>query len=464
MLDSFLKRSSIEPFITEAYRPSRLRGDAPRPNARRITAYDWERPLAVYPQVRKGVILKIHRTLLFIFAIAIVFFFTNSQAAFGQQKSRLQPSKKVKRADPIHHKAIPRPNSPRPNAGLNSPNGPSSPSLPLWTYNVVAGQDNNNYSGTIVGRSPFNNGKRTTTIQAYLVPVIFNFSDGSVQDPTAFDPCAGDTVVDLVQKSPMFQTTDFTFTDANGNNPVDVGTTQYADAFQRANFWQYVSPNSNLITPYHTILNLNNVLGQVVQVPAADGYIIGGSCQSGEIDYFWWDNYVTTTLIPALESQGTGVGPGSVPIFIFDSVVMNYNGSTAFGDHGAYYDSSNSLQTYVVADFDTSGEWQDLYVSDVYVLSHEVAEWMNDPDTGNPTPGWTNPADGSCDNNYEVGDAFFGSPPLSPPVTMPNGFSYNLQELAFFSWFYDQDPSIAAGGMYSDGGSFTSDAGAACTP
>lgn len=38
---------------------------------------------------------------------------------------------------------------------------------------------------------------------------------------------------------------------------------------------------------------------------------------------------------------------------------------------------------------------------------------------------------------------------------MPNGVTYHVQELAFFSWFFGQIPSHAAGGEYSDNGSFS---------
>ena len=48
-----------------------------------------------------------------------------------------------------------------------------------------------------------------------------------------------------------------------------------------------------------------------------------------------------------------------------------------------------------------------------------------------------------------------------PPVTMPNGFTYHLQELAFFSWFFGA-PSVAVNGWYSDNNTFKTDAGAPC--
>jgi hypothetical protein len=42
------------------------------------------------------------------------------------------------------------------------------------------------------------------------------------------------------------------------------------------------------------------------------------------------------------------------------------------------------------------------------------------------------------------------------------GFTYHPQELAFFSWFYHQTPSLGVNGWYSDQGTFKKFA-ASCT-
>jgi hypothetical protein len=47
-------------------------------------------------------------------------------------------------------------------------------------------------------------------------------------------------------------------------------------------------------------------------------------------------------------------------------------------------------------------------------------------------------------------------------VAMPNGVMYMPQELAFFSWFYRQSPSIGINGWYSDNGTFRTGAGPVC--
>ena len=86
---------------------------------------------------------------------------------------------------------------------------------------------------------------------------------------------------------------------------------------------------------------------------------------------------------------------------------------------------------------------------------------MGDPFGNNPTPAWGGSAQvvGACQNNLEVGDPLTGTD--APPIVMPNGFTYHLQELAFFSWFFGA-PSVGIHGWFSDNGTFLTDAGPVC--
>ena len=317
----------------------------------------------------------------------------------------------------------------------------SATTIPLWNYSLVSPLDNNTYSGQMVGRSPFYHGYRSISIQSYLIPVELTFSDGTVLDPTTSNACLGATTLSVVQGSPIFQTTDWIM------NGVDVGTTQYIDGFQRANFWSDVSVAGN---SYHNALVLNTAAKIRVSVPAADGGAQVFFCNEGQIDINWWDALVENTILPSLVSQG--IGPTSVPIFLFDSVEMCDPFSTGscgiLGYHNAFT-PNGVFQSYSVSDFDNSG----LYGGDISVLSHEVGEWMDDPTTANPTPAWGNIGQVSgCQNNLEVGDPLTGT--FFPPVTLGN-FTYDPQELTFFSWFYRQSPSIGTGGVFSNNGTFT---------
>jgi len=336
--------------------------------------------------------------------------------------------------------------------------------LPLWSYNVVSPLDGKNYQGAMVGRSPFFNGHRTTPIQVYLIPVILTFADtGTVFDPTIFDSCLGDSVVNLVQNSPIFNSADYVM------NGADVGSNQYLDAFQRANFWSYVSTTGN---SYHTQLNVTVLPTQNLTVPAANGVTNVNpvnNCAYGEMDGGWWDPSTfggtgpnqAQNLIAALAPQG--VGPNNLPLFVFNAVSM-YIGDVSqccvLGYHGAY---SNPVQTYSAEGIDSSGN----FGGDVSTMSHEIGEWMDDPVITNPVPLWGHIGQqNGCQSNLEVGDPTSPNNPDSPPynpylVTM-NGFNYTLQELTFFSWFYRQSPSIGSGGLYSDNTTFTTGAGAVC--
>jgi hypothetical protein len=53
------------------------------------------------------------------------------------------------------------------------------------------------------------------------------------------------------------------------------------------------------------------------------------------------------------------------------------------------------------------------------------------------------------------------SEPIPPAVTMPKGYRYQPQGLAFFSWLYGA-PSVSAGGLFSDNSTFKTVAGAVC--
>jgi hypothetical protein len=339
----------------------------------------------------------------------------------------------------------------------------SGTSIPMWNYSIKSPLDNNTYSGTMVGRSPFFHGARTTNVPTIIVPLKIVFSGGATFDPTATDSTCSPsgTPLSLTQKSPLFTALDITM------GGVDMGVTQYVDAFQRANFFTEVSPTG---ARYHTALSPLTTLPVVtVNVPAADGSVFSttsfGGCGGtlGVMNINWFDPQVTGTIIPSL--AGSGVGPTNFPIFLMKNVVMT-SGTPSFpsnccilGYHGAFSNGGSPLQTYSPVDYDTSGMFSG--VSTVTAMSHEIAEWMDDPAGNNPTPLWGHIGQVSgCQGNLEDGDPLSGTE--FPALLAANGVTYHMQELAFFSWFYRQVPSIGVNGWFSDNNTFTSDAGPAC--
>ena len=331
--------------------------------------------------------------------------------------------------------------------------------IPMWDYSITSPLDGVQYSGTMVGRSPFFHGARTTNVPTVIVPVEIVMPDGGVFDPTVPDPTclpspSGTTALALVQQSPVLQPATYTL------GGTIVGTTQYSDAFQRSNFWTNVSATGDR---YHTMLSPVTTIGKItVNVTAANGmtYASGGCGQIGVMDINWWQTYVESNIIPSLRT----VNPTIMPAFVFYNVVMaqgttSLTGSSCciLGYHSAF---GTPVQTYSIADFDATTLFGPAS-SAISALSHEVAEWMDDPLGTNLTPAWGNIGQATaCQNNLEVGDPLSGT--FFPSLVMSNGVTYTPQELAFFSWFYRQSPSMGVKGWYSDNGTFTTGAGPVC--
>lgn len=350
----------------------------------------------------------------------------------------------------------------------------TGPALPTWQYEVISPVNGVEYTGYIVGTSPFSRGGRTTTVPVILVPFIVQFTNTTTGFTTTFDPStapdsgctAGETAMSLVENSPIFQSLPWNL------NGVDVGVTQYIDAFQRANFWQIVQTTGD---DWHTLLAYTVSdprtlpLSYASASPAAEVRVgVASSCTnptgSGSTNAAGYQGFVDFSV---LQGAMTGyilshnITADRLPVFILYNVSYSQNGAFYLGGYHCsevpYPQSLSSAgQTFIMADFRTVGSPP----FDVSILSHEIAEWVNDPGGSNPTPFWGNIGDlTGCKRALEVGDALTQTD--LPPIAGPAGFAYHLQELAYFSWFF-RTPSIAAGGAFSDNGTLTTNAGPVC--
>jgi hypothetical protein len=359
--------------------------------------------------------------------------------------------------------------------------------LPLWTFRIRASRDGDHHLGTMVGHSPFGT-PGTDRIPTNIIPLIIRthrVATGVDPNTLVMTTAPGDTTVDateadntclappnnvparVARESPVFNPAHFVF------GGTDVGTTQYIDALQRASFWQVLGANAS---QYHVLLDpVRTHEGVVIDVPAdsgvaitdpqffaAFGFAICAPLQL--VDINWFDSYLNGTAIPGLARDEESAA--GMPIFLsYDAAwpigdVTNLFNCCAGGYHFITgYPIPN--QPYAVADFDRSQFFVGPAAGlDTIILSHEVGEWINDPLIDNLVPPWGGTGQvGACSNLLEVGDPLTGT--NLPPITMPNGFSYNLQELAFFSWFVGA-PSVGVNGWYSDNGTFLTDAGPVC--
>jgi hypothetical protein len=301
--------------------------------------------------------------------------------------------------------------------------------LPTWRgsfkYNGV------NYAFTMLGNK-IGAGAGTTQIDVILVPLRLTFSDGSVLDATQ-NICGGSqSPVTLSEQSPIFQNLSWT---PGGTN---VGTTQYVDAFQRANFWSKIKLTA--YAQYHTVVTIAQVMPvQAIQVPAASGTTTSGPCaRVGQVDYTYFDTQINSLI------KSLGIQPNTLPIFLAYNAFETSNGCCILG----YHSVRGANQVYGAAAYSDPGIFPDAPgIQDIHALSHEIGDIFDNPYAGNNTPRWQSqyaPQYG-CNYYLEAGDPLVGS---AIEVNV-GGVTYHPQELVFKSWFSKAAKSNAVNHWYS---------------
>ena len=302
---------------------------------------------------------------------------------------------------------------PKPGANV----APPAVTLPTWTGNYEGAHY---YSYTMVGTTPSNG--TATVVQTYIIPIKI------VIGASTFDPSHlltnGKTVIQNTVDSPLFdKTTTYT------QGAVTVGTTQYLDAYQRANFWGAVRSHRD----YHLLLGGPTVRAERTLTPSAKysstGTVFGFT--AGFVDINWFDaaaqSLLTSLQIPA----------NVLPIFLTYNVYLSNNAGISGCCIGGYHGYTGA-QAYAHATYiDVAGA----FAQDVSALSHEIGEWATDPFTNNtniPPP---------C-GILEVGDPLAGNPNYGGYPYTVNGFQYNLQDLVMLPYF-GAPSSISVNGWFS---------------
>lgn len=316
----------------------------------------------------------------------------------------------------------------KPNLTNEARNPPATP-LTTWNGSFIYGHSTYNYN--MVGTAPSTG--TSTTIPTFIIPVklVFTTKTGT----TTFTPQTklsnGQTAIQNTMASPIFKSgLDFT------SNGVDLGTTQYIDAFQRANFWGTVSTN----TGYHVLLGAPKVMATLtLNVPSTSGGVgTEFGLKVGLVDI----NYFDAQLQAYITSHATIV-PNSLPIFVTYDSYLTQSGCCIGGYHSSM-GSVSSPQAY--AHF-TYVNKVGAFSQNVSALSHEVGEWADDPlvvNSGNPV---------AC-GALEVGDPEESFTNFGDfPYTL-SGFTYDLQDLVFLPYFGAPKSTSAGGSLSFQGNPF----------
>jgi hypothetical protein len=322
-----------------------------------------------------------------------------------------------------------------------------------YGYNMV-GADPNTCSGSSCA----------VTIQADITPLIVNI-DGMTFDGTA--------VVPATLASPVFATNDYGFTPAATaagsfpNAPAfvrgpggplsqeDAGVPlQLQDATMRAQF------DKTGASPYHLRLDPHMQAPVTIDVPQNQGTLIvsGRGVLAADINISWW-----SAKINNLEQSAD---PTHLPIYLTDQVmlfegspgnccVIGYHGTRAAGAGGGSANSKGNapVQTFAWASWVQPGFYSrpnggtDWALQDIHALSHEIAEWADDPFVNNTVEPWLTPTapQYGCTNILETGDPVVGigfaigsnsfeQGPNPNGTQSADGF-YHPEDEVFLPWF-----------------------------
>ncbi|HWY49571.1 MAG TPA: hypothetical protein VNX70_19440 [Bryobacteraceae bacterium] len=297
----------------------------------------------------------------------------------------------------------------------------------------------------IVGTNPAN-GAASTTIPTVIVPikVIYKLAGGRFLDGTNVEAAVGN--------SPIFLSSDYTV------GGTDLGVTQYGDALQRGEFQRIpgFSPN------YHVLLGTPTIAPTVTitVTSAAQGnlYRLRSGGLVGVVASGFFDAQLNALV--------HGYAANTLPIFLTDNVFEGFDGTIntccVLGYHNSQGPPASTAKTWIFAAYTEPGTFRNDVILDVQPLSHEVAEWLNDPFVGGFALGFLNfipPAvlpgqGGACIVNFETGDPLEAPPVAFSQIT--NGTTYHLQDEVFLPWYLHTTPSFSVNGWYTFRNTFTS--------
>lgn len=348
---------------------------------------------------------------------------------------------------------------------------PTTRTVAHWWGSALDPSNSVTYGFNMVGADPSTN--TSTTITADIIPV--NVVVGGM----SFN---GTDVVKPTLDSPVFALNDYSFTDhvtqpvANGGGFTAGGSlsssnsgVQLQDATMRSQF-------NKQGTGYHVILNPVEHPAVTITVPRNQGTVFQTprGVIAGDVNIEWW-----AAQIQMLNNSLAYNDPTHLPIYLTNNVmlyigtnpynccVIGFHGASEVPGNGGGSNHSNSnakVQTFAWASYVTPGFFNPVSVwalQDIHALSHEIAEWGDDPFINNTVQPWLTPTapQYGCTGILETGDPVvgigftMGSNTFEQGAT-PNGTQvadgyYHPEDEVFMPWFTRLNPSPSQDGRYT---------------
>ena len=298
---------------------------------------------------------------------------------------------------------------------------PTTRTVPHWWGSTLDPNNGVTYGYNMVGADPntCTGSACSVTVETDITPIIVNVGGMTF---------SGNNVLAATLASPQFALNDYgttPFATAGAANlprgpggalsQNDAGNSlQLQDATMRAQFNKTGGSN------YHLILNPHVLPAVTIDVPSNQGTLLqsGRGVIFADINISWW-----AAQIQNLETQAD---PTHLPLYLTDNVllhigpdifnccVIGFHGTRAAGaGNGSSNSNGNAkVQTFAWASWVQPGIYArpaggtDWALQDIHAISHEIAEWADDPFVNNYVEPWLTPTapQYGCTDVLETGD------------------------------------------------------------
>ena len=352
---------------------------------------------------------------------------------------------------------------------------PTTRTIPHWWGSTLDPHNGITYGYNMVGANPntCSGSDCSVTIEADIIPLIVNIAGLTF---------SGNDILAATLASPQFALNDYGTTPfatasstSTTNVPRGAGGTlsqqdagyhlQLQDATMRAQF------NKTGSSTYHLILHANVLPAVTINVPANQGVLLqsGRGVVFADVNISWW--------AAQMKNLNSTVGdPTHLPIYLSNSVllhigknvlnccVIGFHGTSPVGIGSGSADSNGNakVQTFAWASWVQPGIYArpnggtDWALQDIHALSHEIAEWADDPFVNNTVEPWLTPTapQYGCTGVLETGDpvvaiGFAMGTNTTEQGPNPNGTQsadgyYHPEDEVFLPWFMRLAPNTVS--------------------
>ena len=349
---------------------------------------------------------------------------------------------------------------------------PTTRTIPHWWGSTLDPHNGITYGYNMVGANPntCSGSDCSVTIEADIIPLIVNIAGLTF---------SGNDILAATLASPQFALNDYgstPYATASASNvPRGAGGTlsqqdagyhlQLQDATMRAQF------NKTGSSTYHLILHANVLPAVTINVPANQGVLLqsGRGVVFADVNISWW--------AAQMKNLNSTVGdPTHLPIYLSNSVllhigknvlnccVIGFHGTSPVGIGSGSADSNGNakVQTFAWASWVQPGIYArpnggtDWALQDIHALSHEIAEWADDPFVNNTVEPWLTPTapQYGCTGVLETGDpvvaiGFAMGTNTTEQGPNPNGTQsadgyYHPEDEVFLPWFMRLAPNTVS--------------------